>query len=42
MVRFIALEVYTVLKSGAVCAFVYAGVTGAMVNTILVMGGILC
>ena len=37
---FIALEVYTVLKSGAVCAFVYAGVTGAMVNTILVMGGI--
>ena len=35
-----ALEVYTVLKSGAVCAFVYAGVTGAMVNTILVMGGI--
>lgn len=37
---FIALEVYTVLKSGAVCAFVYAGVTGAMANTILVMGGI--
>lgn len=37
---FMALEVYTVLKSGAVCAFVYAGVTGAMVNTILVMGGI--
>ena len=34
------IALYAVLKSGAVCAFVYAGVTGAMVNTILVMGGI--
>ena len=37
---FAALEIYTMKKSGSVCAFVYAGVAGAMINTILVMGGI--
>lgn len=37
---FAVLEVYTFKKSQNVSAFIYAGVVGAMVNTILVMGGI--
>lgn len=40
VVVFAALEVFTLKKSGSVSAFVYAGVVGAMTNTILVMGGI--
>lgn len=37
----VLLEVFTIKKNGNVVAFIYAGVTGAMTNTILVMGGIL-
>ena len=40
VVVFAALEVFTLKKSGSVSAFIYAGVVGAMTNTILVMGGI--
>lgn len=40
MVVFAALEIFTRKKSQNVSAFIYAGVVGAMVNTILVMGGI--
>lgn len=36
----IALEAATFKKNGNIVAFIYAGVLGAMVNTILVMGGI--
>lgn len=41
LVVMIALEAVTLKKNGNVVAFIYAGVTGAMTNTILVMGGIL-
>ena len=34
------MEVFTLKKSGSVSAFIYAGVVGAMTNTIFVMGGI--
>ena len=37
---FAVLEWYTMQKSGNVSGFVYAGVSGAMINTIIVMGGI--
>lgn len=37
---FVALEWLTLRKSGNVSAFIYAGVIGAMTNTLLVMGGI--
>ena len=40
VVVFAALEVFTLKKSGSVSAFIYAGVVGAMTNTIFVMGGI--
>ncbi|MGN0415579.1 MAG: ECF transporter S component [Agathobacter sp.] len=40
LVVFAALELLTLKKTGSVSAFIYAGVTGAMVNTILVMGSI--
>ena len=40
VVVFAALEVFALKKSGSVSAFIYAGVVGAMTNTILVMGGI--
>ena len=40
VVVFAVLEVFTLKKSGSVSAFIYAGVVGAMTNTILVMGGI--
>ena len=40
VVGFAALEVFTFKKSGSVSAFIYAGVVGAMTNTIFVMGGI--
>lgn len=40
IIVFAALELFTLKKSGNISAFIYAGVTGAMVNTILVMGGI--
>ncbi len=40
IVVFAALEIFTRKKSQNVSAFIYAGVVGAMVNTILVMGGI--
>lgn len=38
---FVLLELFTIKKEVAASAFIYAGVTGAMVNTILVMGSIL-
>jgi uncharacterized membrane protein len=37
---FAALTVYTAKKSWNISAFIYAGVLGSMVNTLLVMGGI--
>lgn len=40
VVVFAALEVFALKKSGSVSAFIYAGVVGAMTNTIFVMGGI--
>ena len=40
VVVFAALEVFTLKKGGSVSAFIYAGVVGAMTNTIFVMGGI--
>lgn len=40
IVVFAVLEWYTMKKSGNVSGFVYAGVSGAMINTIIVMGGI--
>lgn len=39
-ITFVALEVITIRKNGSTSAFIYAGVTGALTNTILVMGGI--
>jgi uncharacterized membrane protein len=41
LVIFGALSIYTVQKAQNVSAFIYAGVVGSMVNTLLVMGGIL-
>jgi uncharacterized membrane protein len=40
LVIFGALSIYTVQKAQNVSAFIYAGVVGSMVNTLLVMGGI--
>jgi uncharacterized membrane protein len=40
VVVFAALTVYTAKKSQNISAFIYAGVLGSMVNTLLVMGGI--
>ena len=40
VVVFAGLEVLTLKKSGVLSAFIYAGIVGAMTNTILVMGGI--
>jgi uncharacterized membrane protein len=37
---FAALTLYTAKKTQNVSAFIYAGVLGSMVNTLLVMGGI--
>lgn len=37
---FVFMEWFTMSKNGNVVAFVYAGVIGAMTNTLLVMGGI--
>jgi uncharacterized membrane protein len=37
---FVALLIYTAKKSLNISAFIYAGVLGSMVNTLLVMGGI--
>lgn len=40
LVVFIGLTLFTRKKNGNISAFIYAGVVGAMVNTILVMSGI--
>ncbi len=40
VVIFILVEVMTFLKNAQILCFSYAGIAGAMTNTILVMGGI--